>query len=118
MHCNVANSYLFVNGREIYKFKAKDSEIVATPLCLGNISKDWSADNMKNIGFNGYVYDFSVDYDATYVDDILDIHKYVIKKITVYMKMFGFVKKVFFIGLNILSGFRNADSKQLQMFLM
>ena len=39
--------YLFVNGKEIHKFKAKDSEIVATPLCLGNISKDWSVDNMK-----------------------------------------------------------------------
>ena len=37
---NGANSYLFVNGTEIYKFKAKDSEIVASPLCLGNISKD------------------------------------------------------------------------------
>ena len=36
-----------MNGTEIYKFKAKDSEIVATPLCLGNISKEWSADNMK-----------------------------------------------------------------------
>ena len=36
-----------MNGTEIYKFKAKDSETVATPLCLGNISKDWSADNMK-----------------------------------------------------------------------
>ena len=46
-HYNGANSYLFVNGTEIYKFKAKDSEIVANPLCLGNISKDWSADNMK-----------------------------------------------------------------------
>ena len=40
LHYNGANSYLFVNGTEIYKFKAKDSEIVATPLCLGNISKD------------------------------------------------------------------------------
>ena len=39
LHYNGDNSYLFVNGREIYKFKAKDSEIVATPLCLGNISK-------------------------------------------------------------------------------
>ena len=38
---------MFVNGTEIYKFKAKDSEIVATPLCLGNISKDWPIDNMK-----------------------------------------------------------------------
>ena len=47
LHYNGANSYLFLNGTEIYKFKAKDSEIVANPLCLGNISKDWSADNMK-----------------------------------------------------------------------
>ena len=47
LHCNGANSYLFINGTEIYKFKAKYSEIVATPLCLGSISKDWSVDNMK-----------------------------------------------------------------------
>ena len=47
LHYSGANSYLFVNGTEIYKFKAKDSEIVASPLCLGNISKDWSVDNMK-----------------------------------------------------------------------
>ena len=47
LHYNGANSYLFVNGIEIYKFKAKDSETVATPLCLGNISKAWSVDNMK-----------------------------------------------------------------------
>ena len=80
LHYNGANSYLFVNGTEIYKFKAKDSEIVASPLCLGNISKDWSTDNMKKTGFNGYVYDFSVDYDATSVDDIKDIHKYLMKK--------------------------------------
>ena len=50
---NGANSYLFVNCTKTYKFKAKDSEIVATPLCLGNISKDWSVDNMKKTGFNG-----------------------------------------------------------------
>ena len=47
IHYNRANSYLFVNGTEIYKFKAKDSEIVASSLCLRNISKDWSIDNMK-----------------------------------------------------------------------
>ena len=80
LHYNGAKSCLFVNGTEIYKFKAKDSEIVATPLCLGNISKDWSADNMKKTGYNGYVYDFSVDYDATNVDDIKDTHKYLTKK--------------------------------------
>ena len=71
---------MFVNGTEIYKFKAKDSEIVATPLCLGNISKDWPIDNMKKTGFNGYVYDFSVDHNATDVDDIKYIHKYLMKK--------------------------------------
>ena len=47
LHYNGANSYLFANGTEIHKFKAKDSEIVATPLCLGNISKEFSVDNMK-----------------------------------------------------------------------
>ena len=41
LHYNGANSYLFVNGTEIYKFKAKDSEIVTSPSYLGNISKDW-----------------------------------------------------------------------------
>ena len=47
LHYNGANSYLFVNVTEIYKIKAKDSEIVASLSCLGNISKDWSVDNIK-----------------------------------------------------------------------
>ena len=80
LHYNAENSYLFVNGTETYKFKAKDSEIAACPLCLGNISKDWSTDNMKRTGFIGYVYDVSVDYDAIAVDDIKNIHKYLMKK--------------------------------------
>ena len=80
MHYNGTNSYLLVNGTEIYKFKAKDSEIVANPLCSGNISKDWSTDNVKNTWFNGYVYDFGVDFDAIDVDDIVDIHKNLMKK--------------------------------------
>ena len=84
MHYKGVHSYLFVNGTEIYKFKAKDFEIVAAPLCLGNISKDWSVDNMKKIRLNGYVYGFTVDYDAIAVDDILDIHKYLMKKIISY----------------------------------
>ena len=79
LHYNGANSYLFVNGTEIYKFKAKDSKIVASPLCLGNISKDWLVDNMKRTGLHDYVHDFSVDYDAAKVDDIKDIHKYLMK---------------------------------------
>ena len=80
LHYNGVNSYLFVNGTEIIKFKAKDSEIVASPLCLGNISKDWSTDNMKKTGLTGYVYDFSADYNAITIDDIKDIHNYLMKK--------------------------------------
>ena len=58
---NSANNYLFVNGTETIKFKAKDSEINPYELCLGNISKDWSIDNMKKTSLKGYVYDCSVD---------------------------------------------------------
>ena len=79
LHYNGGNSYLFVNGTEIYKSKAKDSEIAVTPLCLRNISKDWSIDNMKRTRFIGHVYDFSVDYDAITVNDISDIHNYLMK---------------------------------------
>ena len=80
LHYNGANSYLFVNGKEIHKFRAKDSEIVATALCLGNISKDWSVGNLRNTRLNGFLYDFSVDYDPIAVDDILDIHNYFMKR--------------------------------------
>ena len=80
LHYNGANSYLFVDGTETIKFKAKDSDIVANPLCLGNTSKDFSVDNMKKTGLNGYFYDFSVDYDAISVDDMVDIYKYLMKK--------------------------------------
>ena len=50
------------------------------PLCLGNISKDWSVDNIKRTGFTGYVYDFKVDYNPIGVDDIKNIHKYLMEK--------------------------------------
>ena len=80
MHYNEVKSYLFVNDREIHKFNAKDSEIAASPLCLRNILRDWIVGYMKKTGLNGYVYDFSVDYDAIAVDDILDIQNYLMKK--------------------------------------
>ena len=80
LHYNGDDSNLFVNGTEIQKFKAKDSMIASNNLCLGNVSKYFSASNMKKTGFNGYIYDFSVDYDSTDVDDIKDIHKYLMKK--------------------------------------
>ena len=55
MHYNGGNSYLFVNGTEIHKFKAKDSETVAILLYLGNITKEFSEDNTKKTGLNGYL---------------------------------------------------------------
>ena len=79
MHYNGANSYLFVNGIEIIKFKSKNSEIVATPLCVGNISKDWVVGNMKKVDLMD-LSDVSVDYDVIAVNDILDIHNYLMKK--------------------------------------
>ena len=84
LHYNGANSYLFVNGKEIAKFKTKDSEIVVSPLCLGNISKDWSTDNMEKTGLNGYVYELSVDYsDFSKINldkAIPFVHKYLMIK--------------------------------------
>ena len=80
LHYNGSNSYLFVNDTEIHKFKAKDSEIIGAPICLGNISRDFSVDKMKKTGLNGYVYNFSVDYDFIANDKILDIHKYLMEK--------------------------------------
>ena len=80
LHYNRANSYLFVNGTEMIKFKAKDSELDSNILCLGNISKYFSVNNMKKTGLHGTVYKFSVDYGVISVDNILKIHKYLTKK--------------------------------------
>ena len=83
LHYNGANSYLLVNGVEIINFTAKDFEIKITLLCLRNVSKNASVDNMKKTGFYGYVYDLSVDCDTIAVDDALHIHKYLMKKRTI-----------------------------------
>ena len=78
LHYNSDDIYLFVIGRQIAKFKAKDSEIVSYSLCLGNISKDFSISNAT--GLYGYVYDFSVDYKAVTNNKVHDIHSCLIKK--------------------------------------
>ena len=103
------NSYIFINEDEVHKFKAKDSEINVAPLWLGKVSKDFLVENMKKTRLYGYVYEFSIDYVIS-IDDILDIHKYLIKKNNIYVwtmaqVMFEFTKNVFiatiaFIGLN------------------
>ena len=79
LHYNGANSYLLM-VQKLLNSKKKDSEIAATLLCIVNISEDFSADNMKKAGWYGYIYDFSVDYDAISIDNILDIHEYLMKK--------------------------------------
>ena len=63
-HYNGNNSLLFVNATNIYEFKVKNSQIKPHPLCLGNISKDFTDGNMKKTGLNGYVYDFSVHFNV------------------------------------------------------
>ena len=76
LHSNRTNSYLFINGIEVVKFKAKDSEINPILLCLGKILKDFSIDHMEKAGLKRYLCDFSYNYDAIAVDDILDIQKH------------------------------------------
>ena len=92
LHCNGADSYLFVNSTEIHKFKSKVSEIIANSLCLENISKDWSINSMKKTGLKGFAYDFSVDYDYISTSDILDIHKYLMEKNKIKKYVHTFLK--------------------------
>ena len=69
---------MFVKGVKIYWFEVKDSESNSFPLYLGNISKDFTVNN-KETGLDVHVYDFSLNYDSIGVDDILDIHKFLMK---------------------------------------
>ena len=67
-----ATVFLFVNVAKIYQFKAKSSKVKPYPLCLGNISKDFTVNNVKK-RLNGYVCNFSVDYNTIDISDI-NIH--------------------------------------------
>ena len=73
------NSYSFVIATKIYQFKGKESEIKKHPLCLEIISKDFSVDNIKKTRLNGYVHDFSFDYNAIDTSNFINIHKYLMK---------------------------------------
>ena len=79
LHYNDGNSFLFVNATKIYQFKANDSEIKKYPLCLGNILKDFTVNNVKYPGLNGYIFEFSVDYNIIDNNNIIGIHKYLMK---------------------------------------
>ena len=80
LHYNGGNSYLFVNGKEVTKFKAKNSELIKYSMCLGGLSKDYNKNSRKDTGLYGSIYDFSVDYSAITNDEILDTHKYLVEK--------------------------------------
>ena len=80
LHYNGDDSYLFVNGKQELKFKAKDDQIVKEILCLGNISDDWTTANAEKTEIWGEIYDFAVDYTSTNIGDIYNIHRYLMKK--------------------------------------
>ena len=79
LHYKGDDSYLFLNGKEVIKLKAKNQS-VSEKLSLGNISAYFNQADRKSTGLYGYVYDFSVDYNAITNDKIHDIHKYLMEK--------------------------------------
>ena len=80
LHYNGDDSYLFVNGKQELKFKAKEYQIVKEILLLGNISDGWTAANAQKTGLWGEIYDFAVDYTRTNIGEIYNVHRYLIKK--------------------------------------
>ena len=81
LHYNGDNSYLFVNGRQEFKFKAKADELVKEKLCIGNLSDQWTASESEKIRLYGNIYDFVVHYEQiSGVKAIYDMHRYLITK--------------------------------------
>ena len=81
LHCNGDDSYLFVNGKQELKFKAKTDQLVKEKLCIGNLSDQWTANESENTGLYGNIYDFVVDYQSINgVKPIYDMHRYLMTK--------------------------------------
>ena len=81
LHYNGDDSYLFVNGKQELKFKSKTEHLVKEKLCIGNLSDQWTASELKKTGLHGNIYDFVVDYEATVgVGPIYDFHRYLMVK--------------------------------------
>ena len=72
LHYNGSSRFVFVNAAKIYQFKAKDSEINDYVLYSGNISKDFTMNNMKKSGFREVVKFSSLDFNPIGTNDILD----------------------------------------------
>ena len=90
LHYNNDNSYLFVNGEAVTKFKAKNCELIKCPMCLGGLSKDYNKNSRKDTGLYGNVYDFSVNYSAISNVKIHTIHAYLMNKNSI-IYMFEFI---------------------------
>ena len=81
LHYNGDNSYLFVNGKEIFKLKADNKNVnFPTQFCLGSIFNGFGAIDSREASLKGNVYDSSVDFDAIDKSDALNIHKYLMVK--------------------------------------
>ena len=116
LHCNGCISFSIVNTTKLYHFKAKNSEIKDYALCLGNISKDFTINNMKKKKKKNrikrsckcffWLYRNRSNRYRIYTNDILDIHKYLMKR-TWYKIMFGLIKKIF---IGLLTGLVNGSN--------
>ena len=81
LHYNGNNSYLYVNGNQELKFKAKTDQLVKEKLCLGNLSDQWATSESEKTGLYGKIHEFVVDYEhAAKTTKILDMHRYLITK--------------------------------------
>ena len=81
LHFNADNSYLFVNGREIIKFKVDNKNAnFPTQFCLGSIYNGFNFIESREVCLNGNVYHFSVDYNFIDRSDILNIQNHLMTK--------------------------------------
>ena len=81
LHYNGNDSYLFVNGRQESKFKAKTDQLVKEKLCIGNLSDQWTTSESEKTGVYGNIYDFVMDYEKiACVKTFYDMHRYLMTK--------------------------------------
>ena len=81
LHYDGDDSYLFVNGREELKFKAKTDQLIKEKLCIGNLRDQWTTSESEETGVYGKIYDFVVNYEQIVgVKTIYDMHRYLMAK--------------------------------------
>ena len=87
LHYNGDDSYLFVNGKQELKFKAKTSHLVKEKLCIGNLSDQWTTSESEKTGLYGNIYDFVVDYEQIVgAKAIYNMYRYLIIKHNISLK--------------------------------